>query len=228
MASRSLRLFALAILSGLFWTGNAHKADATLITFYFEADVVAVGAGLAPVTTSDTLSGFVTYDTSAPFIDVGGLGEFGIYTGAVTNVSIGIGALGLAWTSSGTGDASVLNDRFLPAAGEVVDRFSTGDVPISGSPLGLFAPLNFALTLLDLDETVYNSLALPTFFDLSEFEGRVAVTTFADSGGAEQVIDARITFLQVPEPGVLSLFLLGLLGLAALATRGRAASHAPA
>ena len=208
----------------------AGAAQATPITFNFEADIVAVGGLLQPVGTTagsgHTLSGQVTYEDTTPVI-VGGGGTIGFYTGAVTNLILRVEPLGLIWTNSGPGNMTINNDRDL-GGGNIADRFILQSVPIVGPTLGAAGvtmfPLSFTMNLVDLDETVFNSLSLPSMLDLSQFEGRVAQLLFEGivpgiTDPVQQVIDTRLTSLEVPEPGTLMLMLVGLLGLAIVGRR---------
>ena len=233
ISTTAQRLAGLLIVGLLSVSGITGAAAAT---FKFEADIVAVGGLLQPIKTTNPfghkLSGRITYDRKTPLTQLDS--TFGYYQNAVTGLSLTIEPLGMTWTGAGLGYASILNDRNVN--GQVVDRFTVGGVPIVGPTTGATGvtmyPSFFALSLIDLDHTVFDGLALPANLDLADFEGLVANIEFrgmipdADAPGGyrpvEQIVDARLTsleFVSVPEPAMLGIGLAGI----GLARRKRAA-----
>ena len=192
----------------------AHSlAQATLITFGFQGNVIFVTSSLSGTfNTTQAISGTYTFESTTPNV-IAPDPNFGFYDGALTALSFTVNGYTGTLGSGGTNNIIVLND-FLAQ-----DRYQVNNDPFSGSSVNGFSPGFFALDLVDPTQTAFSTNALPLVPpNLALFTtippSRQITLQFINSAGANAFVIANLNSLTaVPEPSVLILMVTGLFGI---------------
>jgi len=209
LSIKGLFLPAIALCSILF-SGNA--AHAALVTYSFTGGVSNLNGALLPtVNLMSPVSGTFQFDNAT-----GGVG--GNYPGAVTNISLNIGA----YTSSfapGANAVTVFNQIDL-GGGIIGDRWRlvTG---ATGDPINGYSPFRFDLHLDQEGGSAFSNVDLqspPSFGSLTGSRWRLIFEN-AD-GNLVRVQGALNSLTAVPLPAAVLLFGAGLISLVGLGAGG--------
>ncbi len=162
--------------------------------FFFEATITEVDDPLEDYfSVGDTISGYYTFDSETPNEYPGG--STGSYLDAVTDLLFIVGNNAFTGISN-QGSISVLNKS--GAIGYIDAYFVEGD--FSGPNVGVYAPVDFGMSLYNFDGDIFSSVALPLVPpDLSSCEDRVVDICFQEPGGNWASVRGEVTSL-VSEP----------------------------
>ena len=195
-------------------------ADIVTITASGNVDFVSQDPALNPML-GKPMS--VTFVYQTPGVNTSADPTIGSYPASLLSYSATLNGQSLTAGTLGDRNLFVTNDAFLSATSQTVDDFEaaafhTGLALNYTSTLGAGATFDRASTafvLRDLDHTVYSSLALPTSFDLSQFELKFISTVLQPPLNAFNTrLDATVTnfsiSVAVPEPETYAMLLAGL------------------
>ena len=158
--------------------------------FFFEATITEVDDSLEDYfSIGDAISGYYTFDSETPDEYPGG--STGSYTDAVTDLLFTVGDNAYTGVSN-QGDISVLNNS--GAIAYIDAYFVRGD--FSGPNVGVYAPVDFGISLYDHDGNMFSSIALPLVPpDLSDCEDQIVHISFREPGGSWAFVRGEVTSL---------------------------------
>jgi hypothetical protein len=198
------RIFAAALLAGLFWAANANAATVTGV--YYGELTTSSDPAFPYLSVGETYRIAFSYDTSVADVDPDpGSGQ---YPGAVSgNVAFSNG-----FNLSFAGGIVYVGDNVEPGDSDYLN-FGYQAAVTSNFPTGLYASNGITWTLVDLTRSALSSDQLPTSYlsaALFAGEGRFDIG-FAGIGRPGVGLTGTLT--SAPNPAALPLFASALAGL---------------
>jgi hypothetical protein len=204
-----MRFLRDLLLSALLLPAPLASAAETL-TLHFAGTLTGVNPTLVPpFAVGNEVSGSFRFDSDAS--DESPNPDIGSYPGPRAFVfSFG------TYTATAAGGPQDPSAVLFVTRGDGVDDFEVRTSAVSGPAIGDFVPIKLELSLEDFDGTELPTDALPSSFDVAEFENAIAGILFSNGDSLESV-SATLTSIEVtvPEPGAPCLLAVGALVLVA-------------